>query len=524
MSRETSRARRPFKVWDSSRATRKALVVSSLEELIVRGREKLGVGVTENVRAVLETDGTQVDDSEYFRSLPDNTVFLLLRPGERWCPAGVDVIRADFSGSSGRLGVISGLGPGGASRMGVRTLVSKDGKLETVINDYGPKTPTITVISHEDHPPYDSVPRPSRSSVPPPLPPHGHLIGHHIPASYQYGGRGLPRQGSSSLESSGGATAPIHVHTAECSQRGQFPPQHPPHGTGGRGSPPEPLYCDFHCCALHEEGRKIQVHKAVATSPIQEPGLEGAARMTAGAKSLHVRFMGVGEDKDGRFIGGPGVRKIVPSSYLSVPYSGVPPGVGVSGSIIHPHDLGPGGGGGTTTESSESETENNHSVMEEDTTTTQKFLLLIDQLSLDQKRHLTIKDIGVILERLSSKIVDVERLDRESEAEDCFNWTIKATIRGDFLRELGVIYNGNFYAISEHPAYYPEHGSSDSHQQEQQQDQPPPLPSHQTSSTGSQTGSRNSAGNGASGGGNNTGHHQPSASHASRIDDEDMKL
>jgi len=58
------------------------------------GREKLGVGVTENVRAVLETDGTQVDDSEYFRSLPDNTVFLLLRPGERWCPAGVDVIRA----------------------------------------------------------------------------------------------------------------------------------------------------------------------------------------------------------------------------------------------------------------------------------------------------------------------------------------------------------------------------------------------------------------------------------------------
>lgn len=143
--------------------------------------------------------------------------------------------------------------------MGVRTLVGKDGKLETVINDYGPKTPTITVISHEDHPPYDSVPRSSRSSVPPPLPPHGHLIGHHLPAAYQYGGRGLPRQGSSSLESSGGATAPIHVHTAECSQRGQFPPQHPPHGTGGRGSPPEPLYCDFHCCALHEEGRKIQV-------------------------------------------------------------------------------------------------------------------------------------------------------------------------------------------------------------------------------------------------------------------------
>ena len=49
--------------------------------------------------------------------------------------------------------------------------------------------------------------------------------------------------------------------------------------------------------------------------------------------------------------------------------------------------------------------------------------------------------------------MDVERLDRESESDDCYNWTIKATIRGDVLRELGVIYNGNYYAISEHPGY-----------------------------------------------------------------------
>ena len=60
---------------------------------------------------------------------------------------------------------------------------------------------------------------------------------------------------------------------------------------------------------------------------------------------------------------------------------------------------------------------------------------------------------GIILERLNSKIVDVERLDRESESDDCYNWTIKATIRGEVLRELGVIYNGNYYAICEHPGY-----------------------------------------------------------------------
>lgn len=102
----------------------------------------------------------------------------------------------------------------------------------------------------------------------------------------------------------------------------------------------------------------------------------------------------------------------------------------------------------TNNDSSESETEN-------DLGTTEKFLLLVDQLSLEQQKHLGIKDIGIILERLSSKIVDVERLERDLEGSDTHNWTIKATIRGEILRELGVIYNSNYYSISEHPAYDP---------------------------------------------------------------------
>lgn len=50
--------------------------------------------VGEPVRLVLDSDGTQVEDGDYFRTLPNNTVLLLLRPGERWVPTGVDVIRA----------------------------------------------------------------------------------------------------------------------------------------------------------------------------------------------------------------------------------------------------------------------------------------------------------------------------------------------------------------------------------------------------------------------------------------------
>lgn len=159
------------------------------------------------------------------------------------------------------------------------------------------------------------------------------------------------------------------------------------------------------------------MHKSVATSPIQDSlstspqqhpsSLSDGSRRAAGGSKGHVRFLDI------------------------------------EGAHRHTHV--------PDHESSESETEN--TMMEDETVTTEKFLLLIDQLSVDQKRHLTIKDIGIILERLSSKILDVERLDRESESDDCYNWTIKATIRGDVLRELGVIYNGNYYAICEHPGY-----------------------------------------------------------------------
>lgn len=52
------------------------------------------MGASEPVRLVLESDGTQVEDGDYWRTLPPNTVLLLLRPGERWYPTGVDVIKA----------------------------------------------------------------------------------------------------------------------------------------------------------------------------------------------------------------------------------------------------------------------------------------------------------------------------------------------------------------------------------------------------------------------------------------------
>ncbi|KAL1138099.1 hypothetical protein AAG570_009793 [Ranatra chinensis] len=438
-----SRGKRPFKIWDSWRNIRKSLVVNSLKDLESRGKEKLQVPQSEPVRLVLESDGTQVEDGEYFRTLPNNTVILLLRPGERWYPTGVDVIRTAISAipkivcetihalelqdetpswkimdNKGRVTVVlhwdqrskeSGAGGGGPSpqpqqqqqvpkkqpSLVIQTSVDSSGKKETVINDvYPPRyttSPQITVINHDEE-------------------------------------RRLSKQ-QGSFEG-----AAIHVHTPECSG-------HHPQRTGSPNNNAGSSECDFHCCALHEEGRKIAVHKSVATSPIQDSLSTSPGAAAGGGRPPprsvvkgHVRFLDI-----------EGARRPSPHH------------------LHHPHH--PQQQQQPQQESSESETET--AAAEEEAATSEKFLLLIDQLSVDQKRHLTIKDIGIILERLSSKILDVERLDRESESEDCYNWTIKATIRGDVLRELGVIYNGNYYAISEHPGYKEE---SEDQREEQEED------------------------------------------------------
>ena len=59
-----------------------------------------------------------------------------------------------------------------------------------------------------------------------------------------------------------------------------------------------------------------------------------------------------------------------------------------------------------------------------------------------------------ILERLKSKIIDIDKLERDKENIDCYNWLIKAIIKGDMLREIGVVYKGQYYSLMEHPGYF----------------------------------------------------------------------
>ncbi|XP_012277722.1 uncharacterized protein LOC105698240 [Orussus abietinus] len=510
MAREELRGKRPFKIWDSWRNVRKGLVVSNFEELLHRGKEKLGVPQNENVCLVLESDGTQVEDGEYFKTLANNTILLLLRHGERWCPTGVDIIRAAISAipkivcetihalelhdetpswkimdNKGRVTVVLHWDQRSSSQ--VQQPKAQDAQsskysptkkadlsssqrpslvIQTSLDklNYPGKpghpgelggrypSPQITVINHDDMV-QKSFTSPSNSSYGP-IVASGSISSssqHSMPSR-------LVKQGTNSFDST-----TIHIHTPECSNHIHQPVARNGSPVNGpdSGAPGE---CDFHCCALHEEGRRIAVHKSVATSPIQDAQAQAQAQAQTpspqppsslsdparrpGLVKGHVRFRDTAEDEARLTNSGP---------YHLHQHHQAHQAAHPRNNHLHQEH-----------ESSESETEN--TIMEDEIVTSEKFLLLIDQLTVDQKHHLSIKDIGIILERLSSKILDVERLDRESESEECYNWTIKAIIRGDVLRELGVIYNGNYYAISEHPGYKEESEENNEDNEEEEED------------------------------------------------------
>ena len=58
-------------------------MAANLEELVGRGKEKLGYTANTEVYAVLEEDGTEVDEDDYFQTLPNNTTLMLLYVGDR---------------------------------------------------------------------------------------------------------------------------------------------------------------------------------------------------------------------------------------------------------------------------------------------------------------------------------------------------------------------------------------------------------------------------------------------------------
>ncbi|KAL3277016.1 hypothetical protein HHI36_012378 [Cryptolaemus montrouzieri] len=73
---------KPFKITNSSRDTRKGVVALSLEDLCSKVNEKLNI--EGNITIVLESDGTEIDDEEYFATLEPHTSLMILTKDEKW--------------------------------------------------------------------------------------------------------------------------------------------------------------------------------------------------------------------------------------------------------------------------------------------------------------------------------------------------------------------------------------------------------------------------------------------------------
>ncbi|XP_062850394.1 cell death activator CIDE-B [Trichomycterus rosablanca] len=79
-----SAPQRPFRVCSWNRETRKGVTAGTLEELKQRAAHALLIPLL--LSLVCEEDGTEVDSDEFFMALPDNTVFMCLKPGQTWKP------------------------------------------------------------------------------------------------------------------------------------------------------------------------------------------------------------------------------------------------------------------------------------------------------------------------------------------------------------------------------------------------------------------------------------------------------
>ncbi|KAJ8927820.1 hypothetical protein NQ314_019702 [Rhamnusium bicolor] len=84
MDDSNNQSGKPFKITNASREIRKGVVASSLEDLTSKVLEKLNIGG--DITVVLETDGTEIDDEEYFGTLDPNTSLMVLTSDQSWLP------------------------------------------------------------------------------------------------------------------------------------------------------------------------------------------------------------------------------------------------------------------------------------------------------------------------------------------------------------------------------------------------------------------------------------------------------
>lgn len=75
---------RPFRVTNADRSVKKGIIADTLEDLMNKVSSSLSVPCAGAL--VLDEDGTWVDTEEFFQTLPENSVLMILEKGQKWNP------------------------------------------------------------------------------------------------------------------------------------------------------------------------------------------------------------------------------------------------------------------------------------------------------------------------------------------------------------------------------------------------------------------------------------------------------
>lgn len=75
---------KPFRVTNAERSLKKGLMAHALEDLLRKVKEVMNV-LSETV-LVLEEDGTEIDSDDFFQTVPENSVLMVLVEGQKWTP------------------------------------------------------------------------------------------------------------------------------------------------------------------------------------------------------------------------------------------------------------------------------------------------------------------------------------------------------------------------------------------------------------------------------------------------------
>ncbi|KPP63927.1 cell death activator CIDE-3-like [Scleropages formosus] len=75
---------KPFRVSNADRSVKKGIMADGLHDLLEKATAVLDASCVSSV--VLDEDGTGVDTEDFFHTLQDNTVLMLLEKGQKWTP------------------------------------------------------------------------------------------------------------------------------------------------------------------------------------------------------------------------------------------------------------------------------------------------------------------------------------------------------------------------------------------------------------------------------------------------------